>query len=60
MIAWSHAYRSARKSDWERLARDADRFRDRIEAVSTIISPVLDPSHRERIRRKIDSAIDNS
>lgn len=52
MITWVHAYRAARKGDWERLARDADRFRERIDSIATVLNPVLDPTHRERVRRR--------
>lgn len=50
MLTWIYAYRTARKGDWERFARDADRFRERIDSTAIVLAPVLDPSHRERIR----------
>lgn len=53
MLTWIHAYRAARKGDWERLARDADRFRERIDSVANVLAPILDPSHREKVRQRI-------
>lgn len=49
IIAWSFAYRAARKGDWECHARDRARFRERIETIASILEPVLQPSHREKI-----------
>ncbi|XP_046438899.1 uncharacterized protein LOC124190319 [Daphnia pulex] len=52
MLTWTHAHRAARKGDWERFARDADRFRERIDSTAAILAPILDPSHRDRVRRR--------
>ena len=54
MIAWSHAYRSARKGDWERVGRDAQRFRERIDSLSSIIQPVLTHQHRDIIWNRLE------
>ncbi|XP_059621200.1 uncharacterized protein LOC132264880 [Phlebotomus argentipes] len=47
--AWDFAYRRARKGHWEQVARDRDRFEKRILSLSSVLSPVLDKSHREKI-----------
>ena len=52
MLTWIYAYRAARKGDWERLARDADRFRERDDSMAAVLAPVFDPSLRERVRRR--------
>lgn len=41
IIAWSYAYRTARKGPWEQLARDRDRFQKRINEVNDILEPCL-------------------
>ncbi|KAI9557518.1 hypothetical protein GHT06_017346 [Daphnia sinensis] len=52
MLTWTHAHRAARRGDWERFARDADRFRERIDSTAAILTPILDPLHRDRIRQR--------
>uniref|UniRef100_W8BX39 Protein DP71L n=1 Tax=Ceratitis capitata TaxID=7213 RepID=W8BX39_CERCA len=49
MYAWSFAYKSARKGQWENFARDRDRFRRRIENTSKYLNPILTPEHRSFI-----------
>ena len=41
IIAWSFAYRTARKGPWEEYARDRDRFTRRIESCASILEPCL-------------------
>ncbi|XP_017125502.1 uncharacterized protein LOC108144863 [Drosophila elegans] len=49
MLAWDYAYRAARKSEWQVMARDRDRFQQRIRRISPILNAVLSPIHREKI-----------
>ncbi|XP_065221037.1 uncharacterized protein PPP1R15 [Planococcus citri] len=49
IIAWDFAYRAARISPWEMVARDANRFQSKIRSIEPIIAPVLDPVHRSKI-----------
>jgi protein phosphatase 1 regulatory subunit 15B len=41
MIVWQYAYRAARVSPWETLARDRARFIRRINQMESIIGPIL-------------------
>ncbi|OCT70911.1 protein phosphatase 1 regulatory subunit 15A [Xenopus laevis] len=50
MVAWSYAYRTARKGPWEEYARDRCRFQRRIAETEAAIGFCLDPQHREKIR----------
>lgn len=49
MHTWNFAYRAARKGHWENYVRDRSRFGNRIERVSSILNPILDSKHREKI-----------
>lgn len=49
LICWSFAYQSARKGPWMNLSLDTKRFHDRIDKLKSIIDPVLDPGHRQKI-----------
>lgn len=49
MRAWRYAYSEARKGKWEQLGRDRERFVNRINEVSRILSPVLDVDHRQKV-----------
>lgn len=49
MITWSFAYRNARKSDWQILALDGYRFKNRINIISKNLDPILENEHRDRI-----------
>lgn len=49
IIAWDFAYRAARISPWETAARDANRFKLKIQSIEPIIAPILDPEHRSKI-----------
>ncbi|EDW57059.1 uncharacterized protein LOC6615824 [Drosophila sechellia] len=49
MLTWDYAYRAARKSEWQVMARDRDRFQQRIRRISPILNAVLTPVHRERV-----------
>ena len=45
MHVWDFASRSARRSEWEQVARDRMRFKARIEKLSSIIDIVLVKKH---------------
>ncbi|XP_016953266.1 uncharacterized protein LOC108026689 [Drosophila biarmipes] len=49
MLAWDYAYRAARKSEWQVMARDRARFQQRIKRISPILNAVLTPDHRENV-----------
>lgn len=49
MLAWDYAYRAARKSEWQVMARDRARFQQRIKRISPILNAVLTPVHRENV-----------
>ncbi|VDH97961.1 protein phosphatase 1 regulatory subunit 15B [Mytilus galloprovincialis] len=49
LIAWSFAYRQARKGHWIQFAIDHHRFKRRIHTTETIITPILSPEHRLKI-----------
>ncbi|XP_001360868.2 uncharacterized protein PPP1R15 [Drosophila pseudoobscura] len=49
MLAWDFAYRAARKSEWQVMARDRFRFQQRIHRVAPILNPILTPNHREQV-----------
>ena len=53
MLTWSHAHRIARKSEWEQLARDSVRFRERIASTASVLAPVLDPKHRANVWKRL-------
>lgn len=52
MYTWNYAYKAARKSDWEMIARDRERFKNRIKKLSIIILPILEQGHRISIYEK--------
>ena len=49
MVAWSFAYRKARKGDWERYSRDEMRFRCKVKEVENKIAWCLAPVHRNAV-----------
>nr|XP_002128074.1 protein phosphatase 1 regulatory subunit 15A-like [Ciona intestinalis] len=49
MVAWSYAYREARKGRWDSAARDRHRFGDRVRCVGDAISWCFNTSHRGKI-----------
>lgn len=49
IVAWNYAYRAARISPWEVVARDSNRFKSKIQSLEPIISRVLRPEHRQKI-----------
>ncbi|XP_074104808.1 uncharacterized protein LOC141531155 [Cotesia typhae] len=51
MIKWNYAYRAARKGPWEEIARDRERFRNRINSTGRVINPILNTEHRQSIRQ---------
>ena len=46
---WQFAYQQARKSEWEQYARDRDRFIRRIIEYESILNPILNKSHCDRL-----------
>jgi len=53
MLTWSHAHRIARKGEWEQLARDSVRFRERIASTASVLAPVFDPKHRANVWKRL-------
>ncbi|XP_022223927.2 uncharacterized protein LOC111075125 [Drosophila obscura] len=49
MLVWNFAYRAARRSEWQVMARDRFRFQQRIHRVAPILNPILTPNHREQV-----------
>lgn len=49
MVAWSYAYKQARKGQWEQVALDRFRFHQRIKKVNVVLEKILNCSHRQRI-----------
>lgn len=46
---WKFAYKNARKGKWEQYGRDNERFKQRIDKLNDILSPLLSLQHRERV-----------
>ncbi|XP_034104076.1 uncharacterized protein LOC132793836 [Drosophila nasuta] len=51
MHTWDFAYRAARKGAWQEIARDRDRFQQRIKRLAPTIDIVLNSNHREKVYR---------
>ncbi|XP_034477782.1 uncharacterized protein LOC117784219 [Drosophila innubila] len=49
MHTWDFAYRAARKGDWQEMARDRDRFQQRIKRVAPTINTILNSNHRDKV-----------
>lgn len=49
IVAWSYAYKAARISPWEIIARDSNRFKIKIHSLEPILNPILSPEHRTRV-----------
>lgn len=49
MVKWDFAYRAARLGPWEEMARDRERFKDRIYSIGRILEPVLSSHVRNKI-----------
>ncbi|XP_043481666.1 uncharacterized protein LOC122510821 [Leptopilina heterotoma] len=49
MVKWDFAYRAARLGPWEEMARDRERFKDRIYSIGRILEPVLSSHVRTQI-----------
>lgn len=49
IIAWDYAYRAARISPWETMARDSRRFKLKIQSLKPILNPILSSEHRAKI-----------
>lgn len=58
MIKWDFAYRAARHGPWEEMARDRERFRDRITCIGRVLQPVLASDFRTEIWKKRFAARD--
>ena len=54
LIAWSYAFRRARRGPWMRCACDRARFNRRILLVGRVISPVLQVEHRATYFNRIN------
>lgn len=52
MVTYNSAYRLARMSKWEQMARDRDRFQRRIRNTEQILIKVFNPVHRDYILTK--------
>ena len=46
---WSYAYRQARIGHWEEVARDRERFKRRVMNGESLLTPILDITHRDEI-----------
>jgi Phosphatase-1 catalytic subunit binding region len=53
MVAWSFAYKNARKMYWELFALDNMRFQRRIQQVSYILNPILQNEHRCKMYKRL-------
>ena len=49
IIAWSFAYKQARKSNYEQLALDRYRFQDRVNKTGKTLNKILEPNYRNKI-----------
>lgn len=49
MVTYSSAYRLARISKWEQIARDRNRFQQRIRNVEKTLIKVFNPAHRDYV-----------
>lgn len=54
MDLWAFAYYEARKSNWQQIVADRNRFQRRINQTGKIISPVLNAEHRKIVAAKIN------
>lgn len=52
MVKWNYAYRAARQGPWEEMARDRDRFKQRINCIATVLNPILTNQHRYNVWEK--------
>jgi Ni,Fe-hydrogenase III large subunit len=52
MVTYNSAYRLARISKWEQMARDRDRFQRRIQKIDQILIKVFNPVHRDYMLAK--------
>lgn len=59
MNRWLTDYNLARRGDWMYVARNRDRFRRRILSMESIISPILDSAHRDKIYRRCQQRDNN-
>lgn len=46
---WRFAYHQARKGEWEQIGRDRVRFLERAKRMESILLPILDSNHRQKI-----------
>jgi hypothetical protein len=55
MVTYNLAYRLARISKWEQMARDRDRFQMRIHNTEKLLIKVFNPAHRDYMLAKRES-----
>lgn len=60
MCTWNYAYWAARKADWTQIVVDRERFQNRINQVSTIISPVFCEKHRQKTLEKLEKGCNHT
>lgn len=53
MYVWTFAYNEARKHNWLQIAADRERFLNRINSTSEILTPILTDEHRKKITDRI-------
>lgn len=49
MVTWKLAHEQARKKYWEFFAFDRLRFRNRIDNISVVLSPILNCNYRKKM-----------
>jgi hypothetical protein len=52
MVVWNYAYRAARCSPWEQMARDRVRFMARIKQMESVLAAVFSAEHRQCVWSK--------
>lgn len=54
MCTWDYEYWTARKGEWEQIARDRARFERRIQDIGRKILDVLKDDHRQKILERLE------
>lgn len=49
IIAWSFAYKQARKSNYQQFVLDRYRFQDRVNKTGKTLEKILEPNYRKKI-----------
>ncbi|ALC42639.1 Gadd34 [Drosophila busckii] len=52
MHTWDFAYRAARKGMWQEVARDRERFKQRINRLEPILNIICSANHREKVYKE--------